>query len=197
MADKDELPEFVREALSEQPELDVEPVLRLPELLDPATGQRGLERLMQVVSDPPNRYAPFVSRLATLWDLPEDEVWPTLARSRELAAFRRTPLPGVRLIDVAGGPKTRDLRVSLVRFAPGMRFPRHRHPGREVTFVLQGSYTDSSGLAVGPGEMHEMSTGTEHAFVVGASEPCVAAVVQVAIEFTHPILRLVGKLFRP
>jgi quercetin dioxygenase-like cupin family protein len=197
MADKDELPEFLREAMTEDPTLDVEPVLRLPELLGRETSPQGLERLMRVVSEPPDRYAPFVERLSGLWDVPEDEAWRVLERSRDLRAFRRTPLPGVRLIDLAGGPKTSGLRVSLVRFAPGLRFPRHRHPGREVTFVLQGSYTDSSGLYVGPGEIHEMSTGTEHAFEVGADEPCVAAVVQVSIEFTHPVLRLIGKLFRP
>ena len=70
-----------------------------------------------------------------------------------------------------------------------------RHPGPEISFVLEGSYTDSAGRFVGPGDVHEMAAGTRHAFVVGNDGPCILAVVQVGLEFTGPLMRLMSKIF--
>ena len=98
-------------------------------------------------------------------------------------------------IDVAGGPRTQGAEAKLVHFKPGFRFPRHRHPGHEAIFVLEGSYTDSSGRVVGPGDLHEMQPGSEHSFRVSRSEPCIAASVQAGREFTGVFMRILSKLF--
>jgi hypothetical protein len=51
---RDELPEFLREALDQEPPLDRDVALRLPEMLGSrAVGPKGLERLMSAVAEPP------------------------------------------------------------------------------------------------------------------------------------------------
>jgi putative transcriptional regulator len=175
-------------------ELDATPLARLPELLDRAAAA-GLSRLMAEVDELPLRYAPFYDQLATLWDIPEANVVTVLERARDPLAWRKTPLPGLRVIDVDGGPNTAGAESKLVRFNPGFRFPRHRHPGHEAIFVLEGSYTDSSGRIVAPGDLHEMQPGSEHSFRVSPDEPCIAASVQAGREFTGPIMRILSKLF--
>lgn len=53
--------------------------------------------------------------------------------------------------------------VALLRYAPGARVPRHRHPGLETVLVLEGSQSDERGdYAAGslivntPGSMHSV-----------------------------------------
>src|SRR4051812_36765299 len=88
----------------------------LPDLLSPAARPAGgLERLLQAVSQPPLRYAPFFDRVATLWDVPKQDVTAAFERTRTLAGWKRTPLPGVRVIEVAGGPRTLGGSTFLVR----------------------------------------------------------------------------------
>lgn len=185
-----DLPEFLRDL-----DDDAEVAGRLPELLTARPSPSGLSRLLDAVEEQPLRYAPFIGRLSTLWDVPEAEVESVLVRSRDPLAWRKTPLPGVRVIDVQGGPRTAGAEAKLVRFAPGFRFPRHRHPGYEAVFVLEGSYTDSSGRLVAPGDLHEMTSGSEHSFRVAKHEPCYAASVQAGLEFTGPIMRVLAKIF--
>ena len=186
------LPEFVHELDAEDGEITA--VTLLPELLTPSTPPETLRRrLLSAVETLPLRYAPFLDRLSEVWDLPESSVLAVLSRAADPAAFRKTPLPGLFVLEVEGGPRVAGAEVHLVRFAPGMRFPRHRHPGDEVLFVLEGSYTDSSGLRVGPGDEHVMSAGTEHGFRVSRDEPCVAASVQRGREFTGFWIRLLSK----
>ena len=48
----------------------------------------------------------------------------------------------------------------FARFAPGLRFPRHKHTGAERVLVLEGSYIDSDGRSMDrvrcfPGIWHE------------------------------------------
>jgi anti-sigma factor ChrR (cupin superfamily) len=154
----------------------------------------GLARLLQAVAEPPLRYAPFFDRLARLWDLDEPAVVRVLERSRDARAWRRGPLPGVRWISVRGGPKTAGLSVYLARFAPGLRFPRHRHPGPETVLVLEGGYSDSSGRVVSAGDIQEMAAGSEHALSVDGDATCIVAVRQSGMEVTNPIVRWLAKL---
>lgn len=190
-------PDFIREAVDEEGDIAAEGGLRIAELL-PAAPSRdpfGLDRLMATVSELPQRYAPFYDRLSMLWDLPESAVVAVLERSRDPQAWRKAALPGLKVIDVAGGHKTTGADTKLVRFSAGMTFPRHRHPGHEAILVLEGSYTDSTGRLVGPGDLHEMKPGTEHSFKIARDEPCIAASLQAGLEFTGPLMRVLVKLF--
>ena len=141
-----DLPEFVAELEGEVPGDDRRALGELHRLLQPSLPPASAaSRLLQAVDELPLRYAPFFDRLGALWDLPVESVEAVLERARAPEAWRKSALPGLRLIDVEGGERVRGADVHLVRFSPGMRFPKHRHPGDEALFVLEGSYKDSSG----------------------------------------------------
>ena len=165
----------------------------LPEVL-PRSGASGLTRLLDAVSQVPLRYAPFLDRVAALWDVSAEQANAVFSQSKTLAGWKRTPLPGVRVIAVSGGPRTSGAETFLVRFAPGTRFPRHRHPGHESLLVLEGSYADTNGRVVGPGDLHEMEPGSEHGFLVDKDGPCIGAVVQRGREFTGLLMRILAFL---
>ena len=56
-----------------------------------------------------------------------------------------SPLPGVerRMLERDGGETARV--TSLVRYAPGSRFPAHVHAGGEEFLVLDGTFSDGHG----------------------------------------------------
>jgi quercetin dioxygenase-like cupin family protein len=192
-----ELPDFVAELEGEVPGDERQAIGELHRLLQPSRPPASAaSRLLQAVDELPLRYAPFLDRIGALWDLPVESVEAVFERARAPEAWRKTSLPGLRLIDVEGGDRVRDADVHLVRFSPGMRFPKHRHPGDEALFVLEGSYKDSSGRVVRPGDLHEMAAGSEHGFVVARGEPCFAASVQRGREFTGWLIRFLSKFVR-
>jgi quercetin dioxygenase-like cupin family protein len=195
MKDHDEeLPEFVREALEEGALDGAARVQRLPELLSPISPPASsLSRLLEAVADPPLRYAPFYARLGSLWDLPEARVVDVLERARDERAWRRAPLPGLKLFRVEGGAP--DATCYLAHFAAGLRFPEHRHRGQESVLLLEGSYTDRGGRVFRSGDVHEMAPGSAHGFVIAPDEPCIAAARHHGIEFTSRFLRLLARLF--
>ena len=191
-----ELPAFVRDLDGEALD-DPAAVAELYRLVEPSEPPASAgARLASEIEALPQRYAPFFDRLGKVWDLPVDRVVAVLERAKSPGAWRKAALPGLRLLDVAGGERVRDADVHLVRFSPGMRFPRHRHPGDEALFVLEGSYRDTSGRVVGPGDLHEMAAGSEHGFVVSRHEPCVAASVQRGREFTGWLIRFLSKFVK-
>jgi quercetin dioxygenase-like cupin family protein len=195
MKDGPPKPRFHDEIAADAPELAAFS-RELPALLLPlAAPPGGREKLLADARELPLRYAPFFDQLASLWHLSEEGVRAELARAKEREEWRWAALPGIRLFDVRGGERTRSAHVRLVRFSPGLRFPLHRHSGQERVFVLEGSYTDSSGTVYRSGDLHEMSEGTEHGFVVD-DEPCIAAVVERGREFRSVVLRVLSKLVR-
>jgi quercetin dioxygenase-like cupin family protein len=188
------LPAFLDEIWDEVSLDERTTINELDRLLSPSAPPPSVaSRLAREIETLPLRYAPFFDRLAAVWDLPVGGVQAVLERAKSPEAWRKTALPGLALLDVQGGERVRDADVHLVRFAPGMRFPRHRHPGNEALFVLEGSYRDSSGRVVVPGDLHAMSAGSEHGFVVARGEPCIAASVQRGREFTGWLIRFLSK----
>jgi quercetin dioxygenase-like cupin family protein len=189
-----ELPAFLDEIWDEVSLDERTTISELDRLLSPSAPPPFVAaQLAREVEELPLRYAPFFDRLADVWDLPVGGVHAVLERAKSPEAWRKTALPGLALLDVRGGERVRDADVHLVRFSPGMRFPRHRHPGNEALFVLEGSYRDSSGRVVVPGDLHAMSAGSEHGFVVSRGEPCIAASVQRGREFTGWLIRFLAK----
>jgi putative transcriptional regulator len=193
-SDPFELPEFVRDAGAQDPVATADVMARLAAVSGAPALPSARERLLASVRELPMRYAPFFQRLAALWDLPEERVSEVLTSAKDSARWQWTALPGVRQIEVQGGPRTEKARVRLLKFSAGVRFPRHRHIGREDVLVLEGSYTDSDGRVVGPGDLQVMEPGSEHGLRIHADEPCIAGLVQLGMEFTGPVLRWVSKL---
>jgi anti-sigma factor ChrR (cupin superfamily) len=155
---------------------------------------RGAQRLQRSVSELPLRYAPFYSRLAGLWGVPEQRVEAELTRAADPRSWSKSPLRGLKTFMVNLGAERRDLRVRLLHLAPGAHFPRHQHLGSESVLVLEGSYTDSDGTHVSAGEQQHMPPGSAHSLRVD-SAICVAAVTERGIEFETPWLRWLTRLF--
>ena len=90
--------------------------------------------------------------------------------------------PNVQLMHLPGGPAVAAFDVGFVRVAAGTPFPPHRHVGDEHVLVLQGSYRDSTGPTVRPGDQVHMPTGTEHHFIAAPERDLIYAVVVGGIE---------------
>jgi len=78
------------------------------------------------------------------------------------AVWRASPAPGVerRMLDRVGEEVA--VATSVVRYAPGSRFPVHVHEKGEEFLVLDGVFSDSSG-DYGPGCYVRNPPGTSHA----------------------------------
>lgn len=64
--------------------------------------------------------------------------------------------------------------AALLRYLPGARVPRHRHPGSELILVLEGELIDDAGRH-GAGTLEVCPPGSEHA--LGSDTGCVFLVV--------------------
>lgn len=125
------------------------------------------ERLLQRAASPSLRFAPFFSRLSQLFDWGDAQLAALFERAAAPGAFSPSPIPGVELLHLDGGPRVAHADNGLVRIAAGARFPEHRHLGLERVLVLAGRYRDEqSGQVYAAGDWHEMLPGTEHAYVV-------------------------------
>ena len=78
-----------------------------------------------------------------------------------VARWSPTPLPGIEEKFLAHDDE-RGVTTRLLRFAPGTRYPNHRHAGTEEIFVLEGSLT-INGLLLSAGDYCRSDPGTEEA----------------------------------
>lgn len=152
--------------------LAVEPVAPPPELRTRLLAELGGRE----------RFAPFVDRLAALFDLAADRVRAILQRF-DTADGWTVLYPGASFFDFEGGPALGESTAGLVRIAAGVPFPHHTHLGEERVMVLQGAFVDDSGARVEAGQLAIMSDGSEHAFEVVSEQELLYAVVVREIEF--------------
>ncbi len=146
----------------------------------------GAARLSGAVAELPLRYAPFFSRLARLWELPEASVVTELTRAKDPRRWSRTLVRGLRTFEVkpeVASVTVRAARARLLHFAPGARLPQHSHRGSETVLVLEGSYADASGLEVHAGESQTMTEHSAHELRILGDAPCVAAVIERGVDF--------------
>jgi putative transcriptional regulator len=98
---------------------------------------------------------------------------PDALRRRHLS-FRRWATPGIWFAPVkSAGGKTR--RTYLVFAQRGTVLPHHWHAGREFTFVLHGSFSDSSGTFKA-GDFAETDRHVEHAPAVSRETDCLCLI---------------------
>jgi putative transcriptional regulator len=83
-------------------------------------------------------------------------------------------------------------QLHLFKGKPGVTVPEHGHEGSELTMVLRGTLTDSTGH-YGPGDVCDLDEDIEHTPIAGA-EGCICVVAQ-----DHPVRwrTLVARLARP
>jgi hypothetical protein len=189
----DRLPEYVlgtlpeaeldelRAEVSASPELQRE-VDRISEALAQASASLppqapspgGRARLLESLAGP-DRFRPFFAELARRFDLTVDAIRALVARIDDPAAWEATPLSWVKLIHFAGGPALAGADAGFVRVAAGTKFPRHRHQGPEMSFVLEGRMFES-GRVLGPGAIDEISPDAIHEYTVGPEADLVVMV---------------------
>ena len=85
--------------------------------------------------------------------------------------------------------------VRLIRAAPGYGAPLHTHEGRELTLVLSGGFSDTTGQ-YGPGDLQTTSPEITHHPVADPGEYCVnLAVTDAPLRFVSWLPSLIGKVF--
>ena len=161
---------------------------------EPGPSAALFERLEATLREPAQRYAPFILRTADLFDLSEDAAAAELARLADPKVWHFAGLPGIYNVEVKGGPRVASAETLFVRFAPGVRFPEHRHTGLERVLVLEGSYVDSMAIQHRAGELREWAEGTVHGFRVDAGQPCIFASVVFGRRFSAWPLRALASV---
>lgn len=146
----------------------------------PSATLRG--RLMARVGGP-DRFLPFLDRLISLFDLPEDDTRREIDAVLDPDAEWESLADGCTFRDFDGGPALGDAHAGLIRVQPGSVFPSHRHVGEERTLVLQGRVADEHGNEYRAGDMIVMLDGTEHELRAVGDQEVVYASVVVALEF--------------
>jgi putative transcriptional regulator len=117
------------------------------------------------------------------------EVPPPLARlvGNDLDALRwRWVSSGswLRRVTVAGGG-----RLHLFKCSPNVMLPEHGHEGSELTMVLRGTLSDTTGL-YGPGDVCDLDEGIVHTPAAGM-DGCICVVAQDRpVRFSSLIVRL-------
>lgn len=114
----------------------------------------------------------FVRRIRLLFDLDDAAAQKVLADALGETAWELPgPIaffhfqPGARLAQVA--------EAGVVRLAPGMTFPRHRHRGDEHGLVLTGTLRDDGSGQIGfPGDIMFMPDGSVHTVTAVSNDTC-------------------------
>jgi len=150
-------------------------------LLASVSEQRGLEPMGR------GRLAAFVDQLASFFDVTVERARTLVDLVSDRSAWTIGPATGVSLIHILPGPRFAGADAGFVRMAPGARFPRHRHTGDEAGLILEGGFTDESGVVVRAGERHQLAAGTSHDFVALPEGCLFAALVQGGIEFLESL----------
>jgi putative transcriptional regulator len=95
-----------------------------------------------------------------------------------------------RAVDVASDE---GVRVFMLKAAPGIKLPRHRHTGTEWTCVFDGAFRHDLGR-YGPGDFDEADESVEHNPVV---EEGVACICLVALQGNIQLQGWMGRLLQP
>ncbi len=131
-----------------------------------------------------DRFLPFLDRLITLFDLPEDDTRREIDALTDPSAEWEDLIDGCRFRDFEGGPALGEAHAGLIRLQPGATFPNHRHVGTERMLLLQGRVRDTAGNEYRAGDTIVSDDGSEHEMVAIGDEEVIYAAVVVALEFT-------------
>ena len=98
--------------------------------------------------------------------------------------------PGIKYFAIAG-LNTADGTLSLLKIAPGVNIPEHRHQGIELTQVLKGSFSDEIGR-FGVGDIADLDDDIKHQPIADTNEACICLIATEApLKFTGLMPRLV------
>jgi quercetin dioxygenase-like cupin family protein len=125
-------------------------------------------RLLAALSGP-ERFTLFAAEVARAFELSPETAREALRAIDDESAWSEGELPGSVFLST---PALLAARVFISRLPARTRIPKHPHPSREVTMVLEGLLIEDGCKQHGPGAVLDMSPGTEHEIVVGADAAC-------------------------
>lgn len=96
--------------------------------------------------------------------------------TRELNWETRPGINGVEFLEV--NVPGSDLHVEMMRMSPGAMVPTHKHPGAEMTLVIDGGYTDENDQYV-RGCFTIYASGEDHTPVADEPEGCLCITVRI------------------
>lgn len=87
-------------------------------------------------------------------------------------------------------------QVALTRIKAGSHIPTHSHTGEEITLVLEGSFSDESGI-YGKGDFISRNQTHKHKPIVSKDSECIClTVLDAPIQFTGFFTRWLNPLLR-
>jgi putative transcriptional regulator len=122
------------------------------------------------------RFEHFVARVATFFDISEEQAREELKRLDDSSTWEQELAPGIWVAPVNAGPKAMGdgAFTVLLKIAPGAVFPKHTHTAEEQTFLLEGGYLDSGGTEFWRGELDVRQEGSSHSYTGLAGVGCLA-----------------------
>jgi quercetin dioxygenase-like cupin family protein len=137
------------------------------------------------------RFDRFAAQTAELLVIDEARAKALLDGIGRAESWEPSPLPGIDLFHVDGGPGTEDAITGFVRIPAGAGFPEHEHLGDEAVLVIQGSVEDTvSGAIHRPGDVARMAAGTAHGLKVRPGADFVyLSVVQRGVKIGDAVFR--------
>jgi hypothetical protein len=126
--------------------------------------------LATLVSD--ERFRPFYVELDKYFAIGVENLRAILRKIDDPVNYQDAPMPGVRFFHFAPGASSGFAEAGIVQLAKGASFPRHRHVGDEVNFILEGTLIDA-GITYGPGSAVVNAAGSAHAYSAGRSRDLV------------------------
>jgi hypothetical protein len=129
-----------------------------------------------------DRFRPFLDDLARHFDLAKTRVRELFQQIDDATRWEPGPMPGISLMHFAAGPHAVAPDTGFVRFPRGLHFPKHRHVGHEVNYVLEGAIRDGDGTLYLPGEALVLTPDSIHEFFIPEDADTLVAVVQAGFE---------------
>jgi len=162
----------------------------------PAAGDDGWAAMQRKLAGPAASRAPDAAAPPPIPRPGTTPILPEPLRSRaggDAASLRWRSLPGgsaqIKLPSRDGTTQIRLLRVPA-----GAAMPEHGHGGRELTLVLCGSFTDSTGT-YRRGDLESADAELDHQPIVGPEEDCIClAVTDAPLRFRSRLVRLLQPL---
>ena len=150
----------------------------VPDPTDSSSANALKDRVLQATTEAgPAALQGFVQRIGLLFDLDAAAVHKLLADAHGESAWE---LPGpIAFFHVQPGPRLKSVaEAGVVRLAPGMTFPRHRHRGDEHGLVLSGTLReDNTGKLGYPGDILFMPDGSTHTVSAVGDQTCLFVVL--------------------
>lgn len=137
--------------------------------LEPVAPEAGARDRLLAELRGPRRFAPFTSAVATTFGLPLEHARHALTLFQDPSVWRPGAFPGSAVAPLEGPP---GCNLLLARLPAGTRIAHHVHPGRELTFVLQGRLIEDRQRSCTSGQALDMAPGTAHEIAVGDDGEC-------------------------